>query len=83
VSATEIETLECIGGPLDGRPFPADPHDPDGFTITVGPHHGDYVRRSYQQAFPDDCYADPLRRLLPDVWLWVPASRLLPGGETS
>lgn len=63
------ESLDCIGGPFDGVALP--PVDAAGDFIDMV--DGTYARRSYAQAFPDDCAADPLLRLLADVWLWVPA----------
>jgi hypothetical protein len=73
----DFDALECIGGPLDRLKFAAYPDDPDGFELPSA--NGCYVRRSYEQVFVEQCLRDPLKRLLPDVWVYVPFPEDYPG----
>lgn len=62
------ELFECVGGPWDGQHVAAYDDDEDA----ISGDGGFYLRRAYRQVFIRECAADPLLRLLPDVFVWVP-----------
>jgi hypothetical protein len=58
----EPERLECVGGPMDGERIESGRYVLDGR----------YFRRPYRELYRAHCERDPLAKLLPDVWQWVP-----------